>query len=198
MMLIEEATVPDIALPVEAFKAHLRLGTGFAEGNVQDSVLRSFLRAAIAAIEARTGKALITRAFAVVLNAWPTAQGVTVPIAPVVSVQELALIDHAGDETVADVDTYWLAQDAHHPQLKPRGFALPQIPQAGSARVRFTAGYAAAFDGIPPDLAQAVFLLAAHYYEFRQETTLSEASMPFGVLSLIARYRALSLRGGRG
>ena len=63
MMLIEETAIADAALPVDQFKAHLRLGTGFAEDNVQDEVLKGFLRAAIAAIEARTGKVLIERGF---------------------------------------------------------------------------------------------------------------------------------------
>ena len=64
MMLIEETNVPDAVLPVEAFRMHLRLGTGFAQDGLQDPVLRSFLRAAMAAVEARTGKVLIIRRFA--------------------------------------------------------------------------------------------------------------------------------------
>ena len=36
-------------------------------------------------------------------------------------------------------------------------------------------------------------LLASHYYEFRHETTLSEGCMPFGVTSLIERYRVMRL-----
>ena len=63
MMLIEETTVPDTALPVEDFKAHLRLGTGFGQEDVQNEVISGFLRAAIAAIEVRTGKILIMRSF---------------------------------------------------------------------------------------------------------------------------------------
>ena len=51
MMLIEETTVPDGVLPVAAFKAHLRLGSGFDTDDVQDALVRSFLRAALAAIE---------------------------------------------------------------------------------------------------------------------------------------------------
>ena len=58
-MLIEETEVPADALPVEDFKAHLRLGRGFSGDSVQDAVLDSFLRAALSAIEGRTGKALI-------------------------------------------------------------------------------------------------------------------------------------------
>ena len=70
MMLIEESTVPDTALPVDEFKAHLRVGTGFGEDSLQDGVLRSFLRAAMAAIEARTGKILIARTFTLILTGW--------------------------------------------------------------------------------------------------------------------------------
>ena len=69
-MLIEETTVPDAALPVDEFKAHLRQGTGFGEDTLQDEVLRSFLRASIAAIEARTGKVLMERAFSWTLSAF--------------------------------------------------------------------------------------------------------------------------------
>ncbi|MEM7295556.1 MAG: hypothetical protein AAF330_02850 [Pseudomonadota bacterium] len=70
MMLVEEIQLPSEALPVTTFKAHLRLGTGFADETLQDSVLESFLRAAVAAIEARTGKILLTRTFSWTLGAW--------------------------------------------------------------------------------------------------------------------------------
>ena len=69
MMLVEETTVPLSALPVAQFKDRLRLGSGFSDDGLQDSVLESYLRAAIAAIEARTGKILIERAFTWTLSA---------------------------------------------------------------------------------------------------------------------------------
>ena len=50
MMLVEQTTVPTAALPVAEFKDHLRLGTGFADDGVQDDVLETYLRAAIATI----------------------------------------------------------------------------------------------------------------------------------------------------
>ncbi len=197
MMLIEDNIVPDAALPVDAFKAHLRLGTGFGEEELQDGVLRSFLRAAIAAIEARTGKVLIQRAFSLVLSGWQNPMSQAFPVAPIVSVDEVVLLDRLGQETVQAPESYWLEQDTHRPRLKPRGMLLPTLQQDGSARIGFTAGYATAFEGIPSDLAQAVLLLAGHYYEFRHETELSGGCMPFGVSSLIERYRSLRLRAGR-
>jgi len=57
-MLIEETNIPDAVLPLAAFKAHLRMGTGFSDTSLQDAVLGRFLRAALAAVEGRTGKVL--------------------------------------------------------------------------------------------------------------------------------------------
>ena len=63
MMLVEETTVPVSALPVAQFKDHLRLGSGFSDDGIQDAMLESYLRASMAAIEARPGKILIEREF---------------------------------------------------------------------------------------------------------------------------------------
>jgi uncharacterized phiE125 gp8 family phage protein len=40
--------------------------------------------------------------------------------------------------------------------------------------------------------------LAAHYYEYRDETSLARGCMPFGVQSLIERYRSMRLFAGNG
>ena len=66
----------------------------------------------------------------------------------------------------------------------------------GTVRIGFDAGMADQFDGLNADLRQAVMLLAAHYYEYRDDTGLSAGCMPFGVTSLIERYRNLRLLGG--
>ncbi|MEY2961928.1 MAG: hypothetical protein RLZ60_1758, partial [Pseudomonadota bacterium] len=73
MMLVEQTTVPLAALPVAEFKGHLRLGSGFADDGLQDGVLVAALRAAIAAIEARTGKILIQRDFSWTVYRWRSA-----------------------------------------------------------------------------------------------------------------------------
>ncbi|WP_299549323.1 head-tail connector protein [uncultured Tateyamaria sp.] len=196
MMLNEETTVPDAALPVEEFKAHLRLGSGFGNDTVQDAVLVSFLRAAVAAIEARTGKALIERDFVLSVGSLTTVDAVALPVAPVMAVNTVTLVDRTGTELNVTGDTYWLERDMHRPRLRSVGHSLPIIPAAGMIRIGFTAGFGGAWAAIPADLAQAVMLLAAHYYEFRNETTLSEGCMPFGVTSLIERYKPIRLGGG--
>lgn len=195
MMLIEETPVPLGALPLTEFKAHLRLGSGFAEDSVQETVLESFLRAAIAAVEARTGKILIERNFSWTLACWRDASGQALPVAPVSEVLELVLIDRAGDEMIADPASYRLDQDMQRPRLMPSGVLLPGVPVGGSVRLRFVAGFGPGFGDLPADLGQAVLLLAAHYYEYRHETGLGDGCMPFGVTSLIERYRTVRLFG---
>lgn len=197
-MLVEETQVPLAALPVEALKDHLRLGTGFAEDSLQDSVLESFLRAAIAAIEARTGKMLIARDFSWKLSAWRDGFAQVLPVAPVRVVTEVAIADRAGDIEVVDPDRYVLEQDMQSPKLVAVSGGLPHIPAYGSVNVSFEAGLGAGWDELPADLAQAVLMLAAHYYENRDDVSLGQGCMPFGVTSLIERYRAVRLYAGRG
>jgi uncharacterized phiE125 gp8 family phage protein len=88
---------------------------------------------------------------------------------------------------------YRLVPDAQVPLLRSVGVLLPTIPTEGHARIGFTAGMAADWGGLPADLGQAVLLLAAHYYEYRDETSLAAGCMPFGVTSLIERYRRMRL-----
>lgn len=195
-MLIEETTVPDAALPVDEFKAHLRLGSGFGDDTLQDAVLLSFLRAALSAIEGRTGKILLERTFRWSVSRWRSSDAQTLPVAPITALIDLALVDREGTRTSVATDTYWLEQDAACPCLRSVATALPTIPSAGKAEVRFLGGYGADWIDLPMDLRQAVLLLAAHYYEFRDETSLSEGCMPFGVTSLIERYKVMRLYGG--
>ncbi|MCT4557412.1 MAG: head-tail connector protein [Pelagimonas sp.] len=193
MMLVEETQVPEAALPVAELKQHLRLGSGFAEDDVQDPVLKSFLRAAYAAIEARTGKALIQRSFVATLDGWREITGQVLPVSPVQSITDISIVDQLGIGAELASSSYRLKQDMFQPEVKPIGGCLPGVPSGGSVEIRFQAGYGPAFDDIPADLRQAVLLLASHYYEYRDETALGQGCMPFGVTSLIARYRPVRL-----
>ncbi|MEM9579971.1 MAG: head-tail connector protein [Pseudomonadota bacterium] len=196
MMLIEDTQVPEAALPLDAFKAHLRMGTGFAEDNLQDAVLASFLRAALAAVEARTGKALIARGFSWTLTRWRVLDSEVLPLAPVSAIDGVTLIDRFGVETPLDTGDFSLLEDAQRPRVCAVVGAMPSIASGGKTVITFTAGYAADWDGLPNDLAQAVLLLAAHYYEYRDETSLARGCMPFGVQSLLERYRPVRLFSG--
>ncbi len=193
MILLEENQIADAALPVADLRRHMRLGTGFADDTLQDSVLNAFLRAAISAIEGRLSKALLTRRFVLTLNAWRDDEGQPFPIAPVVAVDSVTLIDGDGASTAVANDRWRLEQSSIAPTLRPTGATLFTIPRHAHVEIRFDAGFGADFTAVPADLRQAVMLLAAHYYEYRDDTALGQGCMPFGVTSLIARYAPVRL-----
>lgn len=194
MMLVEMTTTPGEALPVPELRAQLRLGTGFGEETLQDGVLENLLRAAIAAVEGRTGKALFARRFAWTLTGWRDPSAAVLPLAPVSALHELRLVGRTGAVTVVDPAAYRLVQDGHRPRLVATSLALPAIMLGGSAEVEFQAGFGEAWAAVPPDLGHAVLLLAAHYYEHRYDAASEGVgAIPFGVAALIERYRTLRI-----
>ncbi|MCA8870024.1 MAG: head-tail connector protein [Rhodobacteraceae bacterium] len=197
MMLVELTTIPAAVLPVSEFAAHLHLGSGFADDGSQDSILEAYLRAALAAIEARIGKALIERDFTWSVTAWRERSSQGLPIAPVNAINAVKVVDRVGGETVIDDAGFYLERDSQRPRLVANAGALPSIPAGGSADVEFTAGFGPSWADIPVDLAQAVFLLAAHYYENRNGAGGRDTLMPFGVMALIETYRSVRLFGAR-
>jgi len=196
MMLIEQTTVPGAALPVQALKDHLRLGTGFADDGMQDGLVESYLRAAMAAIEGRIGKVLISRRYLLTLEDWRQGDAQALPVAPVSAVVSLTLVDVAGTAVVVAPSAYRLVQDMHRPRLASVSLGLPAVPSGGRAEVVFDAGFGANWAAVPADLAQAVMLLAAEYYEHRHDAGVRSGGLPFDVVTLIERWRTVRVLGG--
>lgn len=198
-MILTEVSAPAAAVvPVRAFAEHLALGSGFADDGAQDAVLELYLRAAMAAIEARLGRALLAREFSWSVQSWREEASQRLPVGPVRTVASVTLVAADGSEEVADPETWSVLRDSQRPRIVGRfGRSLPRIPRAGRAEIRFSAGFGEAWDEIPSDLRQAVFLLATHFYENRADTGAVSGSMPFGVLVLIEAYRTTRI-GGSG
>ncbi|MBP7002250.1 hypothetical protein [Amaricoccus sp.] len=196
-MILTEVSAPAAgAVPVRAFAEHLRLGTGFADDGSLDAALELYLRSAMAAIEARIGRALLARPFTLTVTRWREDACQGLPIGPVRAVEAVALVDADGDAEPVDPAAWSLHRDSQRPRIVGRfGRSLPRIPSAGHAEIRFEAGFGEAWASVPADLRQAVFLLAAHYFENRSDSDVAPGAMPFGVLVLIESYRAARLGG---
>jgi uncharacterized phiE125 gp8 family phage protein len=195
MMLTEETPVPSAALPVDELKDHLRMGSGFADDALQEGLVESYLRAALAAIEGRIGKMLFQRRFLWVLDGWRDIEQ-ALPVAPVSSLVSVTLVDALGSETGVPPTSYRLVSDLHRPRLAGRGASLPTIPTDGMVKVVFEAGFGQAWADVPVDLRQAVLLLASEYYEHRHDDGAEQAGLPFGVVTLIERWRTVRILGG--
>ena len=196
MMLTEQTGVPTLALPVQEFKDHLRLGTGFADDGVQDALAEGYLRAAIAAIEGRIGKMLISRDFLLSLSEWRTDDAQAFPVAPVSAIGGVNVLDRDGLATLIAAARYRLQRDTQRPKIVAAGGSLPGIPTGGTVEIAFTAGFGPAWINVPVDLAQAVFLLAAQFHENRHEAGDRASALPFGVMALIERWRTVRVLGG--
>jgi uncharacterized phiE125 gp8 family phage protein len=197
MILTELTSVPDSALPLQAFKNQLRLGTGFSEDTLQDAVLNGMLRAAVAAIEGRVGKALVARSFKLRIEEWQSLDEQALPMAPVSAVTSVTLVDAANVGSVLGAGTYRLVPDAQRPWLAAVGVLFPQVPNDGHVDVVFTAGFGADWSFVPADLSQAVLILAATYYEDRHDAGALSLALPHAVLALIERWRTVRLLGGK-
>lgn len=200
MLLVEETAPAQGALPVAALKAYLRMGTGFepVADATEDAALAGFLRAAIATVEARTGKVLLTRVFRLRLEDWRDPAGQALPLAPALSVQSVEMTDRGGTVTPVPPAAWRLVPDSQRPILAPTGASLPAVPMGGSVTVRFEAGFGTSWDSVPGDLAQAVLMLAARYYEDRGFDSGQNIALPHGVSALIERWRAVRTLAGRG
>jgi uncharacterized phiE125 gp8 family phage protein len=197
MILTELTNVPDSALPLQAFKNQLRLGTGFGEDTLQDAVLNGMLRAAVAAIEARVGKALVSRQFKLRIEDWQSLDEQTLPVAPISAVTSVTLVDAADVGTVLATTSYRLVPDTHRPKLAAVGVLFPAVPGDGHVDVVFGAGFGADWSFVPADISQAVLILAATYYEDRHDSAPQSPALPHAVLALIERWRTVRLLGGK-
>ena len=194
--MLEELTTPTTAkLPIREFADHLRLGSGFSDDGSEDAVLEVFIRSALAAIEARIGKALIKRSFSWVVTRWFEVDGQALPIAPVREITSVTLTAANGSTVVVDPASYRLETDIQRSKLAATGSMLTSIPKGGSAEVVFDAGFGA-WALVPADLKQAVMLLAASYYENRASETRVNG-LPFGVSALLEKYRPIRIGGVR-
>lgn len=199
MLLTEVTEVPVEALPLQVMKDHLRIGTGFSDDGMQDTLIAAHLRAAIATIESRTGKALLARRFRLRLDGWRDDRGgQALPVAPVSAVVSVALAGADGVAVVLDPGRYRLVQDMARPRLVGLSGSLPTVPDGGWLEIVFDAGFGAVWTNVPADLAQAVLLLAAEHYENRLDAGGTRAALPMAVHALIERWRTVRLLGGGG
>jgi len=195
MFLNELTSVAADVLPLEEFRAHLRMGTAFNDTADTDDVLENCLRASLAAIEARIGRAILSRRYSWTLTRWQRSDQQRLPLSPVTEIESLSLVPDTGDPITVSPTSYRLSHDGTGYVISASGGALPNIPNNSDAEIIFTAGFAADWSGVPADLKQAVLILAATYFDYRHGERDRTESIPFGVMALIEPYRSLQLGG---
>lgn len=184
---VPPATTADLA-------AHLRLVDGFlgADPAAEEPQLARCLAAATQAVERAIAGALIRQTWVWTRRAWPCAGPIALPLAPVSAILSVARLGSDGAPDVLPSDAYVLDQAGARPALRWR---TPPSPASGpgGVSITFEAGYGPAPSDVPADLAQAVLLLAAHYFERRFAADLDLAPIPHGVATLLDPHRPIRL-----
>jgi len=172
---LKRLTTPsvDVVSLAEA-RDHLRVSH-----SLDDSLIDRLIDTARAVIEGPTGAGipLLWSRWQLTLDHLPRC--IDIDLCPVASVDQITINGDVLDPTAytADLDSTPARIDTSH----TTGHKL------GSVKVEFTAGYVT----VPADLAHAILMLVAHYYEHREAASAIELKdVPFAVNAILSRYRA--------
>lgn len=161
----------------------------------QDSVIERCIAAARASVERYLRKRLITQQVRLTLDGfgggWSKATRLSV--APIQSVDQVEYLDAAGSWQTLAPERYRLIGSAIPPELWPEyGESWPTPrPDVATVRIDLTVGYGDTGSDVPPDIRQAVALLAGHYFEHREAVIsgTTAAQIPLGVRDMLSAHR---------
>jgi uncharacterized phiE125 gp8 family phage protein len=173
-------------------KAYLKLDT-----DDEDALVTTLITAARLHVEGTTGRALLTQSWRLVLDDWPPAGLVRLPVAPLQSLTAITACDINGDPVTLPTDgVLWDAQAAPALLYLPAGFGDTVILRPLQAiEIDYVAGYGTDPADVPATLRQALLLLVAYWFEHRDAVVLagSGSVIPSGFDQLVGAYRSIRL-----
>jgi uncharacterized phiE125 gp8 family phage protein len=172
-------------------KAHLRV-----EHDDDDMLLTAAIASARFHVETVTRRVLIEQSWRIHLDAWPRKRIIKLQVAPLISVDSVAVLDAAGTPQTIDPDDYEVdAVSVPGRLVLGSAVAAPAGGAVNGISIAVTAGYGPSSVDVPSALRQAVLMLVTHWYEHRGAVghDLAVLVAPLGFEALVAPYRILSL-----
>jgi uncharacterized phiE125 gp8 family phage protein len=180
------------AVSLEAAKAFLRLDT-----TDEDALVTTLVAAARLHVESATGLALITQSWRLVLDDWPVARMVRLPVGPLQSLTTISAYDAEGTITELAADGILFDKTANPPLLYlPAGFgAAPILRDRQGIEIDFAAGFGDGPDDVPAALRQAMLALVAFWFENRDSVIAAGTGtvVPGGFDAMLGPYRRVRL-----
>ena len=164
-------------------KAHLKLDT-----SDEDALVGTLITAARARAEWHSGRAFVTQHWRLSLDAWPHGDVAEIPLPPLVSVEEVAIIASDGVRPVLDPLVYSVDTAS-----QPGRIIFNDRPQSlrryDCLQIAFTAGYGEA-GAVPPPVREAILEIVGDLYSHR-----GDDDDPVGLTgqALLAPYRIFKL-----
>lgn len=169
-------------------KTHLRI-----DQTSEDSLLENLITTAREYLEKRTGLALLTQEWRLILDEWPHNGIISINKTPVQSITQIEIYDEDGIAELADLSSTLL--DGHsQPARLYVGAQTAPTQTLNGIDISFTAGYGTAAD-VPDTLKRAIMIHAGHLYEFRGVVAprMQPASVPQGYDALIGPWLRRSI-----
>ncbi|MFG1394561.1 head-tail connector protein [Xanthobacter agilis] len=167
-------------------KAFLRI-----DHEADDVLVDALIAAARRAVEAATGRILLMQTWRFTRAAWPLSGVIPAPVAPVAAILS-ALVTLADGSTVEVAPGVLSLKADRAPALIHVDARRAPQPGPGGIALTVSAGYGTSAADVPADLTQAVRLVLAHFYEYRDGSGEALA-LPATVAALLAPYRLVRL-----
>lgn len=175
---------PPVAEPiaVEEAKAFARIETGD-----DDALVTALITGARQRVEAETGLALMTQTWRLSLDRPPDDRILRVPIGPIQTVEQVAVVDRAGATSlIAATD---LELDLATGRIRLKTWPLPAVPALGGLQVTLRVGFGGVA-AVPEPLKHAIRLLVAQAYDDRGDAASPDGrALPSAVVALLAPHR---------
>lgn len=169
-------------LSVTDLKRHLEIDDGAA-----DDFLTPLIVVARAAVERLTGRLMITQSWRISLDGVPDDGPVRLPVGPVQTVSAVRVFDGLGGSITWPGSAYTLDLVGEPARLLFQGSQPMPGRRLNGIEIDVVAGYGSSAEAVPPDLVQAVKLLAAHWYARRGD--MEAGGIPDDVRALTGLYR---------
>ena len=173
-------------------KAHLRVDLVDEE-----ALITAQGTAARLLIEDVTGQRMIDQTWKLVLDRFPAARWIRIPLGPTTAVNSVKSTDRLGFVSTQNAAEYIvdLVSEKARIVLK-EDFDWPDpdedLQEANAVEIEFVVGFGVAASDVDERLKLAVKMLTAHWFENREAVVLSSMSfeeLPMAVQSLIGEFR---------
>ncbi|HMB10958.1 head-tail connector protein [Saliniramus sp.] len=168
-------------------RTHLRL-----DDTHEDDLVTALIEAGRLLLESATRLIFINQSWRLILEETPRSMHLHLPLAPIIAITEIRVIDAQGVTSVVDPQDYRLRPGAQPPGLMlADSFPRP----SGGIEIDLEAGFGPAPENVPAPLRQALRMLVARWFEERGDGAGEPETglLPPDVALMIAPYRHLRL-----
>lgn len=160
----------------------------------EDDLLTMLVTAARLMVEAASGRCLVDQHWRIVLDRWPQAREIRLPLSPVSAVLAARVYDKAGVAQPVAGDSLTLDSLSDPSLIRIDGDVPVPGRDHGAIEIDVVAGFGPAAMDVPAPLRQAVLRLAARWFEERGDVASRDAqALPTPIAALVAPYRRARL-----